>query len=246
MSKLLVQLLKVLITLLIPLVIILGTVRLLATEPYLAFEYGKTDFPEDPFGFDGAQRLAHAVANLQFVTQNQPLVVLSRQTQNGALLYNSRELKHMQDVQYIYQTAWRAWQIASVLVVLSGLALAWRKESRPAFASAIRSGGALTAGVVIVIGLTAIAAWQVWFVVFHQIFFVTGSWTFDLSDTLIRLFPEKFWYDSALTISSLSLLSGFLVFWVGSRLQKADKLEIESDENTNLNKLKPTSHQHGS
>lgn len=239
MSKLLVQFLKLLITLLIPLVIILGTVHLLATEVYLAFEYNKGDFPEDPFGFDRAQRLVHAAANLQFVTQDQPLTDLSGQMHNGAPLYNSRELKHMRDVQDIYRAAWQAWQVALVLVVLSGLALVWRKESRPAFSYALQSGGALTVGLVSLIGLTAIAVWQAWFVVFHQVFFAAGSWTFDFSDTLIRLFPEKFWYDAALTISSLSLIAGSLLLWVGSQLGKVNNVAAERVENEQKGEIYP-------
>jgi uncharacterized membrane protein len=31
------------------------------------------------------------------------------------------------------------------------------------------------------------------FVGFHQVFFDAGTWTFAYSDTLIRLFPERFW-----------------------------------------------------
>lgn len=239
MSKLLVQFLKLLIILLIPFVIILGTVRLLATEPYLAFEYNKSDFPEDPIGFDRPQRLAHGAANLQFVTQDQPLADLSGQMHNGAPLYNSRELKHMQDVQYIYQAAWQAWRFALILAVLSGLVLAWRKESRSALASAIQSGGAVTAGLVVLIGLTAIAAWKVWFVLFHRVFFAAGSWTFDFSDTLIRLFPEKFWNDAALTISSLSLIAGSLLLWVGSRLGKVNHVAAKRVKNEQKGEIYP-------
>ena len=131
----------------------------------------------------------------------------------------------MQDVQNVYRSAWQVWQIALVLTVLSGVALAWRKESRPVFHFALRTGGVLAVSIVVVIGLTAIVAWQTWFVTFHQVFFVAGSWTFDFSDTLIRLFPEKFWYDAALTISSLSSVAGFLVYLVGACLLKNYKTE---------------------
>ena len=136
---------------------------------------------------------------------------LSGQNKNGFLLYNSRELKHMQDMQNVYQATWRVWQIALILAALLGLALAWSKEGRLGLASALRSGGALTVGLVVVVGLGVIVVWQVWVVVLHQVFFSAGSWTFDFSDTLIRLFPEKFWYDAVLTLSSLSLIAGSLV-----------------------------------
>jgi len=226
-------------------VIVLGVVRLVATEPYLAFEYGKSDFPDDPFGFDRTQRLAYAAANLQFITQNQPLEDLAGQEQNGNKLYNSRELKYMEDVQNAYQAAWRVGQVALSLAVLCGLALAWRKESRPAFVSILRAGGALTSGLVLMVGLVAIVAWQAWFSVFHQIFFAAGSWTFSFSDTVTRLFPEKFWYDASLTIASLSVLAGSLVYWVGSRLSTINKGETDLGENEKSQPLKPATHHQG-
>ncbi len=214
MSKLLPQILEIFLMLLIPVVIILGAMHLIATEPYLAFEYGRPDFPEDSFGFAGDQRLIHAAASLQFVTQSQPLADLVEQNHNGTPLYNARELKHMQDVQNVYQAAWRVWQIGLVLIMFSGVGLAWRKENRLAFAFGLRSGGALTVGIVAGISLAAIVARQSWFVLFYQVFFAAGNWMFGFFDTLIHLFPEKFWYDSALTISSFSLIAGFLVYWI--------------------------------
>jgi hypothetical protein len=42
--------LKSLIALLIPLVLVLGSARLLATDMYLTFEYGKDGFPADAYG----------------------------------------------------------------------------------------------------------------------------------------------------------------------------------------------------
>jgi uncharacterized membrane protein len=60
---------------------------------------------------------------------------------------------------------------------------------------------------------------RVWFVAFHQIFFTSGSWTFNTSDTLIRHFPEHFWYDAALTISGLSLAGGLAIALIGRYVQ---------------------------
>jgi integral membrane protein (TIGR01906 family) len=233
MSKLLPHILKVFLTLLIPFVVVLGVVRLVANESYLAFEYGKFDFPEDAYGFARAMRLTHAAANIQFVIQNQPLANLAEQDHDGIPLYTTRELSHMQDVQNVYQATWRVWQLALVLTVLCGLSLTWRKVNHPAFASAVQWGGALTVAIVVVIGLGAITAWQDWFILFHQVFFANGTWTFNNTDTLIRLFPEKFWYDTALTISNLSPLVGILVYWIGSRLLKSSNGNTGKNIGTN-------------
>jgi uncharacterized membrane protein len=48
----------------------------------------------------------------------------------------------------------------------------------------------------------------VFFVGFHEIFFPPGTWTFFYSDTLIRLFPERFWRDAFLTVGILSVFGG--------------------------------------
>jgi len=210
---------QALIVLLLPLMLVMGSVRLLVTNEYLAFEYGKADFPMDPFGFDQAQRLAYASANFRYVRDAQPLEALAGQRLGNAPLYNDRELKHMQDVQNVYRATWWVWQIALNVILPAGFALAWRAETRPALAAAIKWGGSLTAGLVAVVGLLAIIAWRFWFVAFHQIFFTPGTWMFNYSDTLIRLFPEKFWFDAALTISGLSLLGGLLLALIGWRWQ---------------------------
>ena len=219
MSTPLARFLQILITLLVPVLLVLGSVRLLITDQYLAFEYGKASFPADPFGFDRSQRLAYASVNFRYVRENQPIDALARLRLGDQLIYNARELKHMQDVQKAYQMAMRIWHFALGISLLAGLALAWQVETRPALLTALQVGGLLTAGMIAVIGFLAIVAWRVWFVAFHQVFFLPGTWSFNTSDTLIRLFPEKFWFDGALTISGLGLAGGLLLALAGWRLK---------------------------
>ncbi len=219
MSTPLARLLQILLTVLLPVLLALGSVRLLITDEYLAFEYGKASFPADPFGFDRSQRLAYASVNFRYVRDNQPIDSLAELRLGDRPIYNARELEHMQDVQRVYQTAMRIWHLALGLSLLAGLALARQMETRPALYSALQRGGLLTVGMIAVTGVLAVIAWQVWFVAFHQVFFAPGSWSFSTSDTLIRLFPEKFWFDAALTISGLSLAGGLLLALVGWRLR---------------------------
>ena len=219
MSTQLSRYLQILLTLLLPVLLVLGSVRLLITNEYLAFEYGKASFPPDSFGFDRSQRLDYASVNFRYVREQQPLDALSRLRMGERSIYDERELKHMQDVQKVYQAAMRIWHLALGLSLLAGLVLAWNVETRPALYSSLQWGGLLTAGIIAAIGVLAVLAWQVWFVAFHQIFFTPGTWSFNTSDTLIRLFPEKFWFDAALTIASLSLIGGLLLALAGWRLK---------------------------
>ncbi len=52
--------------------------------------------------------------------------------------------------------------------------------------------------------LFVLVAFGVIFVAFHNVFFEAGTWTFLYSDTLIRLFPERFWRDTFLAVGLLA------------------------------------------
>jgi uncharacterized membrane protein len=65
--------------------------------------------------------------------------------------------------------------------------------------------------VIVLIGVS----WNFVFVQFHEILFPPDSWTFYNSDSLIRLFPEKFWFDFGLIWTVSILLAGLLVGAIG-------------------------------
>jgi integral membrane protein (TIGR01906 family) len=56
--------------------------------------------------------------------------------------------------------------------------------------------------------VAVLVAFSVFFVFFHQVFFESGTWVFRFSDTLIRLFPQRFWRDAFIAIGLLSLAGG--------------------------------------
>lgn len=70
-------------------------------------------------------------------------------------------------------------------------------------------------GLAVAIGLTVIVGiaidpnvfWN-FFAAFHHLFFKGDSWIFLYSDTLIRLFPIRFWQDAFLLAALISLGGG--------------------------------------
>lgn len=212
--------LQVTIVALMPIVLVLGAVRLLATDQYLALEYNRSDFPPDRYGFDYAARLGYAWATVRYMRDGLGLSTLADLQWEGQPLYNDRELTHMQDVQNVYQATSLVWMLALNLVLLAAFALGWRRENRPALAAGLKRGGLLTAGLVGGIALLAVVGWQVWFDTFHRLFFAPGTWLFSASDALIRLVPEKFWFDTALSLGALSVAGGLLVTLVGWYLHR--------------------------
>lgn len=214
------QILKLFTVALVTIFIVGGAVQLLATDPYLTFEYSKASFPPDPFGYTQQQRFILASTNIHYMRAHLPSDELSKQFLNGVPVYNPREVSHMADVQAVFQSVLRVWQVAFILLILTSFIL-WKKGEREALMSAIQSGGLLTSGIILSIALLAIFGWQFWFETFHLFFFQPGSWLFSNSDTLIRLFPVEFWIDATLTISAFSLAGGLLlalVGWCGERV----------------------------
>jgi len=219
MPKFSLKILKILLGCLIPVILILGSARLLATDTYLAFEYGKASFPPDLYGFTSQQRFILASTNIHYVRAHLPNDELAKQTLDGVPVYNEREVTHMADVQAVFQIILRVWQAAFILILLIGVILIQNGEQKR-FASAIQWGGLLSSGLILTIALFAIFAWQTWFELFHRFLFVPGSWLFSYTDTLIRLFPVEFWFDATLTISILTFVSGVLLAFIGWRGQR--------------------------
>ena len=62
-------------------------------------------------------------------------------------------------------------------------------------------------GLLGVIGLFAIISFWNFFTFFHSLFFKGDSWLFLYSDTLIRLFPMRFWQDVFLLVGLITLIS---------------------------------------
>lgn len=216
MSSQITKTLKLFIILLTPVLIILTVAQLLATDQYLDFEYSKANFPPDQFGFTQQQRFDLASTNIHYVRAHLSDDALSNQELNGAPVYNPREVSHMADVQAVFQSVMRVWLAVLVLLLLMGSIL-WQRGERQALASALRAAGFLSSAIILAIALLALFAWQFWFNTFHLLFFEPGLWLFSYSDTLIRLFPARFWLDATLTLSILSLAGGLLLAFIGWR-----------------------------
>jgi len=60
------------------------------------------------------------------------------------------------------------------------------------------------------IGLSPEIFWS-FFAGFHRLFFEGNSWLFAYSDTLIRLFPIRFWQDAFLLAALISSAGGLLL-----------------------------------
>jgi integral membrane protein (TIGR01906 family) len=121
----------------------------------------------------------------------------------------------MRDVKVVAKNGLAIWNVC-LLVLVAFWVWSWRRNRLQAFRQGFRRGGWVTIGLVITIGFfAAVAFWQ-FFTLFHALFFEGDSWVFLYSDTLIRLFPIRFWQD-------VFIAAGFIV--VGGALVLAFKLK---------------------
>lgn len=194
--------------LLVPFALIMLGARLLMTPLFPEIEYRMPGFPDDPYGFTLEDRLRWSKPSIEYLLNNADLSFLAElHFDDGTPIYNERELQHMLDVKNVVQMLLRVWSINLALLALIGL-WAWRAGQMNAFRAGLRWGGWLTIGLLMALGaFAAISFWQ-FFSWFHSLFFEGDSWIFRYDDTLIRLFPLRFWQDAVLYIVGFAILTG--------------------------------------
>jgi integral membrane protein (TIGR01906 family) len=90
-------------------------------------------------------------------------------------------------------------------------ALLARPQTRPQAAGALKSGALLTLALLVAVAALMLTSWEVFFTGFHELLFPPDTWTFPTSDTLIRLYPERFWMDVGMTMVGVVLAQAVLV-----------------------------------
>jgi integral membrane protein (TIGR01906 family) len=204
-------------TLLFPVLLILIAVRLVMTPAFLYFEYTRSGFPEDFYGLTREERLQYAPYAIEYLFNGEDIAFLDNLTfPNGDKLFTSRELRHMRDVKVVTQYTFLFATTAGILALVSAYWLRKRDQLRPA----LLSGSILTLGIISAIIIVAVFNWDFFFVGFHRLFFENDTWYFAYSDTLIRLFPEQFWFDAALLVGGLSTLVALIVLFVTWKWRK--------------------------
>lgn len=211
------NLITVLITILVPIVLFMLAIRLLITPLFAQVAYRLPGFPPDPFGFTQSDRLKWSKPTILYLVNNDDISALAElEFEDGAPIYNASELSHMEDVKALVVGMRVALAIAVTLLALfSFLTVRMRLENRlwPAYN---RGGWALVGFIGLILTFVALSFSNL-FTWFHQIFFESGTWQFYTSDTLIRLFPMRFWRDAFIFVSIMSLLLGVLTIIISKK-----------------------------
>ncbi|MBN2047506.1 MAG: TIGR01906 family membrane protein [Anaerolineaceae bacterium] len=195
---------RVLVMLLVPFTLLMFSIRLVMIPGFAKLEYSLPNFPPDSYGFTRDQRLEYSYHAITYLTNDAGISYLGELRMAEGAVFNERELSHMEDVKGLVQGALNWWYLS-----LTGLAVcvvfAWRAN----WWRALRAG--LAQGAYLLIGLIAAAIMMVlidfnWlFTEFHHLFFEGDTWLFYYSDSLIRLFPMRFWRDAFILVFVITL-----------------------------------------
>jgi integral membrane protein (TIGR01906 family) len=212
----------------VPPLLVVNAIRVLATDSFVRAEVDRGGLPPDRYGLTTSERRTLAVLGLRSIQPGSPGIVLLERAElpDGSPAFDSRELRHMGDVRRLL-----GWALRAQLIVVGAfvvLALALRRSGR--WRAVVPRGlliGALGTLMVAVLAVPLILlGFDDFFLGFHTLFFDGNTWRFSSTDTLLRVYPERFWQHTAEVASALAVGQAILLalgswFWLrrtGSRV----------------------------
>ncbi|MGL6278920.1 MAG: TIGR01906 family membrane protein [Gaiella sp.] len=201
--------------------------RIVANDWIVSFEYGRDGFPADRYGLTREERTELALLGLRAITPGTEGIALLQRARlpDGSPAFTVPELDHMQDVRDVFGLALRAQAIALVALALLAAGL-WRTRLRHAVPLGLLAGALATLVVALLAVPVILLGFDRFFESFHNLFFDPGSWRFPTSDTLIRLYPERFWEDISQLVAALTVLQAVvlapLAWWWWRRVRPGD------------------------
>lgn len=196
---------QLVITFTLPFILVLGSVRLVMTPLFLELEYRRPGFPEDLFGFSTEDRLKYGPYGVRYLTNSTDISYLGDLEIEGEPAFHADELQHMEDVKVVTRAAFQVLMLTAALFAMSTILLIRQSSTRPKILRGLQYGGGLTIALILILTALVFINWDFFFDTFHEIFFEAGTWQFYRSDTLIRLYPEQFWFDVSLVIGGLTI-----------------------------------------
>lgn len=196
--------------------LLMAGIRLLMTDAFINMEYNMPYFPEDSYGMTKEQRIRWGAIAVEYLLNDEGIEFLGDLTfDDGTPLYIESELSHMLDVKILTQQALQVWYGALAVLLALGVA-AWQMGWLPAYKQMVSRAGLYTIIILATLVLFILLSFNALFTGFHRIFFEGDTWIFRYSDSLIRLFPIRFWQDAFILAGGFTLLGG-LGLWLGLR-----------------------------
>jgi len=183
-----------------PLILFGISINLLLTSAFIRIEYAMPYIPADPYGLNKSERFQWASQAIEYLTNNKQTQYLDRlEFENGTPVFNDHEIILMDNMKRSAQKIFKYWHMSLAATFMLGL-LAWVGDWLPKFRHGMRRGGWLTVALTIILGIAVILFNEINLTVYFQ-----------NTDTLLRLFPIRFWQDFFLFMAISVIGSGSLL-----------------------------------
>ncbi|MBD3156101.1 MAG: TIGR01906 family membrane protein [Candidatus Aenigmarchaeota archaeon] len=214
---------KIIIIISLPLILISMNVKILLNPSYLEWEYSKEKFPESELLID-IERLELSKDVLSYIKGESNDSIL-RDTR----LFNEREISHLSDVRILVGETDYLGLFSFLILILSIFFLISRGVEKYQIVSYLFNAAVTTLIFVSLFSIVSTIDFNFLFIGFHKIFFPQGNWSFHSQDTLIQLYPAKFWFDSSFLIIVLFLIESSVLslgfFLLRTKIKKEKKLK---------------------
>ena len=203
------RVMQVLLAVCFPVILLVLAVRAVASPLFLWVEYNRPGFPGDGYGFSTDDRMTYGSYAVDYLSNwSGPRYLGELVNRSGDKLFGDGEVSHMADVKLVILSAFGA---GVLLILLSLIAVIYlRRRSPGGVRRGLFAGSIVTLVIIISLGVLAVLGWEQFFAQFHSVFFASGTWTFSLQDTLIRLFPGQFWVDGGIVVAGLVLIASLV------------------------------------
>ncbi|MEO5995021.1 MAG: TIGR01906 family membrane protein, partial [Arthrobacter sp.] len=203
------RVMQVLLAVCFPVILLVLAVRAIASPLFLWVEYNRPGFPGDGYGFSTDDRLTYGSYAVDYLSNwAGPRYLGELVHRGGDKLFRDGEVSHMADVKLVILSTFGA---GALLILLSLIAVIYlRRRTTGGVRRGLFAGSIISLVVVTSLGVLGALGWEQFFTEFHSVFFASGTWTFSLQDTLIRLFPAQFWVDGGIVIAALVLIASLL------------------------------------
>jgi integral membrane protein (TIGR01906 family) len=152
------------------------------------------------------------------------------QTVDGAPVFDEAERGHLRDVRTVL-IGFTALAVVGTVALIAALGMgrgdtqAWR---------GVGLGARILAIGIVAIGIFSVVAFDTAFELFHRLLFPAGSYTFDpATERLVQLFPEAFWYQTAIAIGLVIIVLAALAMalaWWRIRIVRGDRRAAAAEE----------------
>jgi len=211
---------RILLSLATAIIILAVSLLLLFTPFWIHFALGASNSGACPSAtlctsFDGAtaNQMSDMTINAVLFTGDFSFPGINAATDTSQPFFTEAEQSHMRDVRVVFY----GFMVVAVVSAVFVVTLLLRRQRDAARWSAVARGGIWLIVAMVVIGFFAFFAFDTVFLLFHEIFFPGGNFSFPDNSHLIQLYPEPFWELTAAALGTLAIIGGLLVWFLARR-----------------------------